>query len=520
LDCAVSLALLMNGEHDAETRELRQQLREQADRLRLALRAASMGTWEHVPSTHATFWDARSKEIFGLPPDQELSFEGYVAAVHPADLPGVFAGIDKALDPAGSGECSLQYRIKGEAAGEAWRWVEAHGHCTFLDGVPQRINGTLLDITDRKLAEEAIRDAARRKDEFLAVLGHELRNPLAPIRTALDLMQERYPEHAQREREVIDRQLKHMLRLVDDLLDLARVTRGSLTLKRETSELGPAIQRAVEIASPLFEAKQHQLALDIPQGLRVSVDVVRFSQIVANLLNNAAKFTAAGGRVRVRAERQGSHVSIEISDDGAGIESNLLERIFEPFIQGPRGHGSSQAGLGLGLSLVRDLVGLHGGSVRAYSEGLGRGSRFVVRLPLASGELESASVPARVSLPPAQAKRVLLVDDNQDAIEMMELLLTDRGYLVRSASDGMQALAVAAEFEPDVAVLDLGLPIMDGYELASRLLELFAPRGLRLIAVTGYGQAEDRIRTRAAGFALHLVKPVDLNELEAALSQP
>lgn len=503
--------------HDTETRDLREQLRDQAERLELALQAANLGTWEHVPSTHATFWDARSKAVFGLGPSEELDFDSYVSAIHPDDVQGVFAGIQKAMDPSGPGECSLQYRVKPRGASH-YSWVEAHGRCTFVGGEAQRINGTLLDITTRKQAEEAIREAARRKDEFLAVLGHELRNPLAPIRTALDLMRVRYPEHAVREREVIDRQLRHMMRLVDDLLDLARVTRGSLTLKREVTELLPAIQRAVELASPLFEAKQHRLDLAVPSGVLVSVDAVRFSQMVANLLNNAAKFTPQGGQVSLRAELEPAGVAITIADNGAGIEAEQLERIFEPFIQGPREQGTVQSGLGLGLALVRDLVGLHGGRVEAFSEGVGRGSRFVLHLPVATAApLESSQAGSGAGLEATRGLRVLVVDDNRDAAEMMVTMLQHRGHTVRAASDGMEALVIAAELKPHVAVLDLGLPVMDGYEVAERLQEALAPRALRLVAVTGYGQTKDRERTRAAGFARHLVKPVDLSELEAAL---
>ena len=510
---------LSEGDRDssAEAKELRLRLQEQEERLRLALQAASLGTWEHVPSTHATYWDSRSKAIFGLEAVEELGFEAFVAAIQPEDREMVFAGMGKASDPAGSGECSLQYRISTRSGAE--RWVEAHGRCTFLDGVAQRINGTLLDITERKQAEEAIREAARRKDEFLALLGHELRNPLAPIRTALDLMRVRYPEHAVKEREVIERQVQHMMRLVDDLLDLARLSSGSLNLKREPCELLSELQRAIEVASPLFEAKQHRLELDVPGGLFVLVDAVRFTQIVANLLNNAAKFTPSAGRIRLRAKADGAKVTIEVSDDGAGLEPHQLRRIFEPFVQARREDGIAQGGLGLGLSLVRDLVVMHDGTVEAQSDGLGKGSRFVIELPLTQPPVESAKTASGLHEKPTKGLRILVVDDNEDATEMMLLLLKDRGHMVRGANDGLSALAIAAELDPDVAVLDLGLPIMDGYELAARLKEACAPRSIRLIAITGYGQPEDRARTRAAGFELHLVKPVDLQKLEAALKQ-
>jgi len=504
----------MTDELVSQARELRQRLLEQEERLRLALEAANLGTWEHVPGTHALHWDARAKAIFGLGAEDALDFDAYVASIHPADLAGVYAGMGKATDPEGSGRCTLEYRIITRDGRE--RWVEAHGRCVFADGIPQRINGTLLDITERKQAEETVRETVRRKDEFLAVLGHELRNPLAPIRTALELMAASYPDYAQREREVIDRQLRHVTRLVDDLLDLARVTSGSLNLKREPSDLTLAVQRAVEIASPLFEAKRHRLALSIPPGIKVLIDPVRFSQIVANLLTNAAKFTPEGGNVTVSAREQNGQVTLEVADSGVGIEADQLERIFEPFVQARTAERPSYGGLGLGLSLVRDLVRLHGGEVEARSAGLGQGSRFLISVPLAFDTKAEAFAQKIRNNQLTATRRILLVDDNEDAAEMLSLLLTQLGHTVRIANDGIAALALAPGFEPDVAVLDLGLPIMDGFELASRLNES-RPSALRLIAVTGYGQAEDRARTAAAGFACHLVKPVDIAELEAAL---
>lgn len=504
----------MSEELVSQARDLRQQLLEQEERLRLALQAANLGTWEHVPGTHALHWDARAKAIFGLGADDSLDFDAYLASIHPADLEGVYAGMGKATDPKGNGLCTLEYRIKTRDGRE--RWVEAHGRCVFTDGVPQRVNGTLLDITERKRAEETERETVRRKDEFLAVLGHELRNPLAPIRTALELMAARYPDYAIREREVIDRQLRHVTRLVDDLLDLARVTSGSLNLKREPSDLTLAVQRAVEIASPLFEAKRHRLGLRIPPGIKVLIDPVRFSQIVANLLTNAAKFTLDGGHVTVSATQQDCQVVLEVADNGVGIEADQLERIFEPFVQARTAERPSYGGLGLGLSLVRDLVRLHGGQVEACSAGLGQGSRFRISVPLAFDTPVNVAEHGLAGDYVTATRRILLVDDNEDAAEMLSLLLTQLGHTVRIANDGVAALALAPAFDPDVAVLDLGLPIMDGFELASRLSES-RPSPLRLIAVTGYGQAEDRARTAAAGFAHHLVKPVDIAELEAAL---
>jgi PAS domain S-box-containing protein len=498
-----------------ESSRFRQLFLEQGERLRLALDAANLGTWEHVPSSRATYWDERSKVIFGRAPDQAFEFEHYMAALHPDDVASLFAGIAKATDPGGSGECSLQYRIRRADGVE--RWVEAHGRCTFRDGVPQRINGTLLDITERRQAEEAAREAARRKDEFLALLGHELRNPLAPIVTALELMATAHPQFASREREIVDRQVRHMIRLVDDLLDLPRLTRGTLTLRLEPLALVDAVEQAIEIAGPLFEARNHRLELALPPGLWVSIDPLRFTQLVSNLLTNAAKFTPPGGVVSVRARADGDDAVLEIQDTGIGIAPGDLGSIFEPFIQVARLDDQARNGLGLGLPLVRKLVQLHGGSVDVDSAGLGQGSTFTLRLPrLQSLVIE---VPKAVAVAPRASvrRRVLIVDDNEDSAEMLGLLLEQFGHIVRVAHDGPRALLVAAEFEPQVAVLDIGLPVMDGYELAARLLERPSGAGLRLVALTGFGQDRDKERSRAAGFHHHLTKPIDARALEAAL---
>jgi PAS domain S-box-containing protein len=502
-----------------ENRLLRERLVEQEERLRLALEAASLGTWEHIPSTHSTYWDARSKAIFGLGPGDELDFERYTAALHPSDAQSVFDGIAKATDPSGSGECTLRYRIRDVHGVE--RWVEAHGRCTFAGGVPQRINGTLLDITERQSAEEAVREAVRRKDEFLALLGHELRNPLAPILTALELMRLSHSEQFAREREVIERQVRHMMRLVDDLLDLARIARGTATLRREVTDLRSAVEQAVEISSPLFEDRKHRLEVSVPPDIWVDVDRIRFAQVVSNLLTNAAKFTRPGGEVRLRASRQDAEVLLEVEDNGIGVRPQHLASLFEPFVQVARRDDPAYGGLGLGLALVRDLVQLHGGTVSAASDGPGRGSRFTIRLPAAFVPARTASTAHAATGDESstqRARRVLVVDDNEDSAEMLGLLIAQLGHSVRIAYDGPRALSLAAEFAPDLAVLDIGLPVMDGYELAAHLKERHGASGLRLVALSGFGQEQDKARSRAAGFDRHLTKPVDANELEAALA--
>jgi signal transduction histidine kinase/ActR/RegA family two-component response regulator len=364
----------------------------------------------------------------------------------------------------------------------------------------------------RAVAAQALaEDANRTKDSFLAVLGHELRNPLAPALTALELMRLRGGTALQRERQVLERQILHMTRLVDDLLDISRLTRGKVELVRRRFELSVAVDRAIDMARPLAERSEHALRVDVPQsGLPLDADEDRIVQILVNLLTNAAKYTPAGGRLTLTARAGGNVVEIACEDNGPGVEPELVPTMFEPFAQGPRSLARQQGGLGLGLALARSLTEMHGGTLR-YQPVAPHGSRFVVRLPMASGS--AAGEPARV---PAvsrriEPRRVLLVDDNEDGRDMMHLALKSAGHVVESAADGEAALAAAATLEPNVAILDIGLPGIDGYELA-RMLRRQHPH-LRLIAVTGLGQESDADAARAAGFDAHCAKPITVSAL-------
>jgi len=356
------------------------------------------------------------------------------------------------------------------------------------------------------------------KDEFLAMLGHELRNPLSPITTALELMKLRASGQVSHEEQVIERQVKHLTRLVDDLLDVSKITRGKVELKREIVEVADVLARAVEIASDLFEQRGHRLLIESPsEDLRLKGDPVRLAQVVANLLTNAARYTDIGGTVTLRAWREGERAAISVTDNGSGIATDMLSRIFEPFVQGVRTQERAQGGLGLGLALVKNLVLLHGGEVEARSEGLGRGSAFSIRLPaLPEGTPAESAAPTPASSRPHIERTVLIVDDNADAVDLLSLLLRGAGHRVTTAHDPLEALELTAQLVPDVAVLDIGLPVMDGYELGARIRRQ-APN-CRLIALTGYGQGEDRSRSAAAGFHAHLVKPVDIATLLAAIN--
>jgi PAS domain S-box-containing protein len=382
------------------------------------------------------------------------------------------------------------------------------------------------DLTDRKRIE-ALESAERQMNEFLAMLGHELRNPLAPIRNAVAMMQESElsPSQLRWARDIIDRQITHLARLVDDLLDVSRITSGKISLRKEPMVLVPVVLGAIEASRPLIEARKHTFETSLPgESLRLVGDPTRLSQVVLNLLNNAAKYTPEGGNIRLAVEKDKGDVVIRVKDTGIGISTDLLPKIFDLFTQGDRSLDRSEGGLGLGLTLVRQLVHMHGGSVEARSEGQGQGAEFIVRLPLfatlsvASPQAGSPAQGEERSSPDTSASRVLVVDDNLDSLESMETLLQIWGHEVRTANDGPAALAVAEEYRPDVVLLDIGLPGMDGYEVAQRLREIPGLGNTVLVAVTGYGQESDRRRTREAGFNRHLVKPVEPSHLQEILT--
>jgi signal transduction histidine kinase len=371
----------------------------------------------------------------------------------------------------------------------------------------------------RRMAEEA----NRAKDEFLAILGHELRNPLSPMLTALHLMRLRGNDRTEKERTILERQVGHLTRLVDDLMDVSRITRGKIKLKKQRCELSEIVARGIEMASPLIEQRQHHLSVDVPRtGLAVQVDQVRLAQVVSNLLTNAAKYTDPGGQIAVSGRRDFGEVALVVRDTGVGITAEMLPRVFDLFAQERQSSDRTHGGLGLGLTIVRSLVALHGGSVVATSPGHNRGSEFTVRLPAAPAEGAPAEEYDSGAAAPVQKRsghRVLVVDDNEDAATLIAEMLTELGYETRVAHDGPAALLAAAELIPDVAVLDIGLPVIDGYELARRLREQPALCGLRLVALTGYGQESDMARSREAGFTFHLVKPVDPTRLATIIEE-
>jgi signal transduction histidine kinase/ActR/RegA family two-component response regulator len=384
-----------------------------------------------------------------------------------------------------------------------------------------------LQARNRELA-----DADRRKDEFLAMLAHELRNPLAPIVNALHLIgraAEGAGESVSRAHTTLDRQVRHLIRLVDDLLDVSRITQGKIELRREVTAMQPVIEQAVQIARPLVTAREHQLVIEMPaEPILVAVDVTRMTQVVANLVNNAAKYTNPGGTITVKLEPSDEEVVVRVRDTGIGIRPEMLPRVFELFVQADHASDRAAGGLGIGLTLVKRLVQMHGGDVLALSDGTGRGSEFVVSVPLHAGvapatTTEQLIAPAEPSRAERRALRILVVDDNADIRETLKELLEIEGHAVDLACDGDEALVEAGNgHQHDVAIVDIGLPGLDGYGVAEKLRDIRKQKGFprKLIAMTGYGQAEDRRRALAAGFDAHLVKPVDPELLTRLIAQP
>jgi len=388
--------------------------------------------------------------------------------------------------------------------------------------VAEDLAGRAAIALDNALLVRRIQDADHRKDEFLAMLAHELRNPLAPIRTGLDLL-----SLAGADAEIVApmrRQVVHLAHLVDDLLDVARITRGSIDLRMQEADVQKIVAEAVETSRPLVEARGHELAVSLPpEPLRVSGDPVRLTQVLTNLVNNAAKYTPDGGSISVAAEADGDEVVVRVCDTGAGIAREMLARVFDLFVQADRSLDRAQGGLGIGLTLVRRLVEMHEGTVQAFSEGLGMGSEFVVRLPALVGGRPAAGSAAgppeetAAAEPESSSRRILVVDDNTDAAATLAMLLRIGGHEVKVAHDGNAALETAGAFRPEVVLLDIGLPGLDGYEVARRLRSRPETEQSLLVAVSGYGQEDDKRRSREAGFDHHLVKPVDFAALRAVI---
>ncbi len=494
-------------------------LRESDERYQLAVRGSSAGLWDWDMSSDTNFFSPRVREMLGYSQsDFPNHTDAMLKVLHPQDRPRVRDALRAHLghDVPYQIECRLRHR-----SGD-WRWFMVAG--TALKdaaGKPYRMAGSMIDITERKRAEQTLHEASRTKDEFLATLAHELRNPLAPIRTGLEILKKDAGNGApsQRARGIIERQLVHMIRLIDDLLDISRITSGKIHLEKKPMALRTAIESAVETSRPGVEAGRHQLDIDLPaEEIQVDADFTRLAQAVANLLNNAAKYTPAGGHILLQVRRDGDDAVIRVQDNGVGIPPEMLERVFQLFAQVGRTIDRSQGGLGIGLSLVRSLVELHGGSVTADSAGAGQGSTFTIRVPCLAPVQGVAVAPVATAAPLArEGLRVLLADDNVDAADTMSAVLEMSGHAVRTVYSGQEALDLAAAFAPDVMLLDIGMPGMSGYELAQRLRADGRYANTILVALTGWGSESDRVQAMQAGFDHHLTKPVDHHALEPLL---
>jgi PAS domain S-box-containing protein len=419
----------------------------------------------------------------------------------------------------GHGEIEVRFRhFKTGAA----RWM-AYKVLTLpgTDGRPVAFATVSQDVTERRRLEDDLRrvaeelsDADRRKNEFLAMLAHELRNPLAPISNAVRALSlgRRDETAVDSASEMLERQVGQIIRLVDDLLDVSRISRGKIALRTERIELSRIINQAVEATRALYRSMNQDLTLTLPsEPVYLNADPTRLAQVIGNLLNNACKFTDAGGRISLAVEREGAQVAIRVTDNGVGIAAEHLAGIFEMFTQVESSLERSHSGLGIGLTLVKTLVEMHGGTVEAHSAGPGHGSEFVVRLPTLLDEREPLlpAAPQHLEAPPVVRRRVLIVDDNKDAAEWLATLLSLSGHETHVALDGVEAVKAAERILPDAVLLDIGLPRVDGYEVCRRIRQQPWGRGLTIVALTGWGQEEDRQKSREAGFNTHLVKPVD-----------
>lgn len=436
----------------------------------------------------------------------------FTAFVTPRDRPAFTALLGKVLDGEGiaSDELSLEPAVGAPIQVRVTVTTVARAQLTLLVAFE--------DITARKAAEHALREADRRKGEFLAVLSHELRNPLMPIQNALYLLDHVEPgsEQARRAREIIERQITHISHLVEDLLDITRIDRGKIQLELERLELEPLVSRTLDDHRASYEASGIALRTDFEAGSSwIDVDPTRLNQIIGNVLGNAEKFTPRGGSVDVRIRRQGSIVTVRVRDSGAGIPAELIDQVFEPFAQAPQTVARSRGGLGLGLAMVRGLVELHGGRVSIASEGPGRGSEVAIALPLADAPAEVAPAPAR---PPPVSRRILVIEDLPDSVASLEQALTIGGHQVRVAMDGPTGLALARAFRPEVLICDIGLPGMNGYEVAAAFRNDTSLTTIYLVALSGYAQPDDIQRAADAGFDLYLAKPIDMAALGRVLA--
>jgi PAS domain S-box-containing protein len=503
------VGIFAQGYDVTDVSEAQASKKESEERLQEGMVAAKMVVWDWEIESRKIVFSDNVIEVLGTTAD---NIDSLHESIHPDDRAKMRAAHQRAFEEKSGYQEVIRF-IRPDTGQMVWNEVRAKVRCD-KDGKPFAVRGMTIDVTERLQAEQELREADRRKDEFLAMLAHELRNPLAPISSAAELMKMVKLDEARLKKtsDVILRQVKHMTGLVDDLIDVSRVTRGLVVTEKNLLDMKRIISDAVEQAAPLIEDKRHHVQVNLPgEPVHVTGDQKRLVQVFANILSNAAKYTPPGGNIVLRMEAKAGQVCVTISDDGIGMDIDLVPKVFDLFTQGKRTSDRSQGGLGIGLSLVKNLVELHSGTVAAFSEGPGKGSQFVICLPCESmSDLQSRHSQDGIVMERSEnSLYILVVDDNTDAAEMLALNLQAVGHKVNIAASAHAAIEMAKTQVPDIFILDIGLPEMDGNELARQLRSQPETSHTTLIAVTGYSQEQDRRKTESSGFNHHLVKPVD-----------
>lgn len=512
-----TIGIFAQGYDVTDSVEAQAAQRESEERLRDGMDATKMVVWDWNLATGELAYSDNIMLVLGCSPPKMDVINEYI---HPEDREKIAAAHRQALEGAGTYQEVVRFNRPDNGRQV---WLDSRGKVQYDSaGRAARMRGVTVDVTERYQAELELREANRKKDEFLAMLAHELRNPLAPISTAAEMLRMMAVSDSgvRKASEVISRQVKHMTSLVDDLLDVSRVTRGLVQLEMEYVDVKAAVSSAVEQSRPLIEARHHSLTVRTDSSNpMVQGDRTRLIQVIANLLNNAAKYTPQGGEITLTVSSDDKQINISVIDNGIGIDGTLLPHVFDLFTQAERTPDRSQGGLGIGLALVKTMVALHGGTARAYSDGPGSGSTFTITLPaITTGQQERLPVTGEgYKGMRTTTVSVMIVDDNVDAAESLAVLLEAQGHRVNVQSHPLAAILAAKQEPPQVFILDIGLPEIDGYELARRLRADQTTRDALFIALTGYGQAHDRILSRAVGFAHHFVKPMDTRELSELL---
>lgn len=500
-------------------------LRETGDRLSLAIAAANMGDWSWNSATDVVSLSTRAETMFGLPPGTRITWVQMQELIHPDDREHARLEFERAV--AVGGKYESEYRV--DRSGGDTVWVAATGRLQYENGQSAGMYGVFQDITDRKTLERELRQRAeklaaadRQKDDFIALLAHELRNPLAPLRNGLQVMRlaagnEKVVANA---RTIMDRQLSHMVRLIDDLLDISRLNRDKLHLQKQKVLLSDAVNHAVETITPAIEAARHHLTVTLPSApVALDADLTRLAQLFGNLLSNAAKYTLAGGNIWLSAQVDGSRVVVTVKDTGIGIPAASLPDIFDMFSQVDRSIERSSGGLGMGLALVKGLVEAHGGEVSVTSDGIGQGSTFTVCLPTAEPfSVVPPESAAQADQPLNAEKKIVVVDDNEDGAAALADMLRLLGHDVHIAHDGLEAVQTAERVRPDLVLMDLGMPKLNGLDATRQIRATVWGKGMTIVALTGWGQQSDRELSRAAGCNGHLVKPVAMTDLQKLIA--